>query len=189
MAHRRPPTRRSPSLSRLQRHIRQIGIGGPFRDTPHVRRRRSRALEYTLGPLLPGERESMRPSTLRVPSAQHEAIQQVITDSPWDWAESQGRPIDLMTDEAGGAPGILAIDEVPLVKLGTKSPGVRRQYSGVRGGVDNCQAPVDAVYLLPRDGLHRETVGWCFGIDLYLPRAVDGPTTRNVVGRTASHCR
>ncbi|MGI0151713.1 MAG: IS701 family transposase, partial [Thermoplasmata archaeon] len=28
-----------------------------------------------------------------------------------------------------------------------------------------------AVYLLPGNGLHRETLGWCFGMDLYLPRA------------------
>ena len=30
---------------------------------------------------------------------------------------------------------------------------------------------MDAVYLLPGNGLHRETLGWCFGLDLYLPKA------------------
>ncbi len=168
---RRLPTGKSPNLSRLQRHIQQIGIGGPFRDTPRDRRRRARALEYTLGLLLPGERKSMQPSALRIPDAQYEAIQHFITDSPWDWHESQARLIDLMTKEASGAEGLLVIDDVPLVKQGTKSPGVHRQYCGMSGGVGNCQALVDAVYLLPGDGLHRETLGWCFGIDLYLPKA------------------
>ena len=168
---RRLPTRKSPSLSRLQRHIQQIGIGGPFRDTPRDRHRRARALEYTLGLLLPGERKSMQPSALRIPDAQYEAIQHFITDSPWDWQESQARLIDLMAKEASGPEGLLAIDDVPLVKQGTKSPGVHRQYCGVIGGVGNCQALVDVVYLLPGDGLHRETLGWCFGIDLYLPKA------------------
>jgi SRSO17 transposase len=167
----RPPSRKSPSLSRLQTHIQQIGIGGPFRDTPRERRHRARALEYSLGLLLPGERKSMQPSAARVPAAQYERIQQFITDSPWDWRETQGRLIDLMVREASGSEGILAVDDVPLAKQGKKSPGVHRQYSGVRGGVDNCQALVDAVYLLPGDGPYRETRGWCFAMELYLPKA------------------
>lgn len=171
MAPRLSLAKRSPSLSRLQRHIQQIGVGGPFRDTPRERRRKARALEYTLGLLRPGERKSMQPSAPRVPDAQYEAIQHFITDSPWDWRESQARLIDLMAREAAGPGGLLVLDDVPLVKQGTKSPGVHRQYCGARGGVDNCQALVDAVYLLPGDGLHRETLGWCLGIDLYLPKA------------------
>ncbi len=88
----RPPPTNAPSLSRLQLYIQQIGIGGPFRDTPRERQRRAHALEYTLGLLLPGERKSMQPSTLRVPEARYEAIQHFITDSPWDWRETQDRP-------------------------------------------------------------------------------------------------
>lgn len=113
----------------------------------------------------------MQPSALRVPAAQYEAIQHFITDSPWDWGESQSRLIDLMAKEASGPDGLLVLDDVPLVKQGAKSPGVHRQYCGLTGGVANCQALVDAIYLLPGDGLHRETLGWCFGIDLYLPKA------------------
>lgn len=113
----------------------------------------------------------MQPSVARVPAAQYERIQQFITDSPWDWKETQGRLIDLMAREASGPDGILSVDDVPLAKQGKKSPGVHRQYSGVRGGVDNCQALVDAVYLLPRDGPYRETQGWCFAMELYLPKA------------------
>lgn len=173
----RPSLKKSPSLSRLQLHIQQIGIGGPFRDTPRERRRRARALEYTLGLLLPGERKSMQPSVTRVPDAQYEAIQNFITDSPWDWQKSQGRLIDLMGKEVSGPEGILAVDDVPLAKQGKKSPGVHRQYSGVRDGVDNCQALVDAVYLLPGNRPHRETLGWCFAMELYLPWAwTDDPT-------------
>ncbi len=166
-----PSPTKAPSLSRLQLHIQQISVGGPFRDTPRERRRRAHALEYTLGLLLPGERKSMQPSVARVPAAQYEAIQHFITDSPWNWRETQGRLIDLMAREASGPEGILAIDDVPLAKQGKKSPGVHRQYSGVRGGVDNCQALVDAVYLLPGDGPYRETQGWCFAMELYLPKA------------------
>lgn len=177
------PVKRSPSLSRLQRHIQQIGVGGPYRDSPRERRRRARALEYTLGLLLPGERKSMQPSALRVPDAQYEAIQYFITDSPWNWEETQARLIDVMGREASGPEGLLVIEDIPLLKQGTKSPGVHRQYCGLTGGVGNCQALVDAVYLLPGGGRHRETLGWCFGIDLYLPRAwIEDPERCQEVG-------
>lgn len=106
-----------------------------------------------------------------MPDVQYVPIQHFITDSPRDWRESQGRLIGLMAREATGPDGILVLDDVPLVKPGTKSPGVHRQYWGVRAGVDNCQSLVDAVHLLPGAGSHRDTLGWCFGIDLYLPKA------------------
>ena len=101
MDHPRPPTRKSPRLSRLPSHIQQIGIGGPFRDTPRERRRRARALEYPLGLLLPGERKSMQPAAARAPAAQYEAIQPFITDSPWDWPETHGRLLDRIIQELG----------------------------------------------------------------------------------------
>ncbi|HUZ79375.1 MAG TPA: IS701 family transposase [Thermoplasmata archaeon] len=167
----RPPLKKSPSLSRLQAHIQQIGIGGPFRDTPRERHRRALALQYTLGLLLPGERKSMQPTVDRVPEAQYEAIQNFITDSPWDWHETQDRLLEKMTRELGSPKGILIVDDVPLVKKGAKSPGVSRQYCGVTGGVDNCQALVDTFYLAPSEGRNREAVGFCFALDLYLPKA------------------
>ena len=126
----RPSPKKSPSLSRLQLHIQQIGIGGPFRDTPRERRRRARALEYTLGLLLPGERKSMQPSVTRVPDAQYEAIQNFITDSPWDWQESQGRLIDLMGKEVGGPEGILAVDDVSGTANLPESAGTWRPSFG-----------------------------------------------------------
>lgn len=159
------------TLSRLQTHVQRIGIGGRFRDTPRERRRRALALHYCQGLLFPGERKSMQPCTVRVPDAKYEAIQNFITDSPWDWAESQSRLIDLMKAEASGPRGLLVIDDVPFVKQGTKSPGVSKQYCGVRGSVDNCQAIVDTVYVLPQEGLHRETLCWCYALDLYLPKS------------------
>ncbi len=61
----------------------------------------------------------MPPWAARAPEARYEAIQNVITDSPWDWAESQSRRIEVMKGKIGGASGLRAIDDVPLVKRGT----------------------------------------------------------------------
>lgn len=62
-------------------------------------------------------------------------------------------------DEQGG----LVIDETGFLKKGTKSAGVRRQYSGTAGGIENCQIGVFLAYAtsLGRTFLDRE---------LYLPR-------------------
>ena len=166
----RPPSR-PPSLSRLQAHIQRIGIGGHFRDTPRERRERALALYYCQGLLFPGERKSMQPSAARVPEAKYEAIQNFITNSPWDWVKSQANLIDVMMEEASSKRGLLVIDDVPFPKQGSKSPGVSKQYSGVRGSVDNCQAVVDCAYILPRGTVNRESVGWCFAMDVYLPKS------------------
>lgn len=169
---RKSPSRgqKARTLSRLQLHIQRIGVGGVFHDTPRNRRHCALALHYTQGLLFPGERKSMQPCAARVPEAQYEAIQNFITNSPWDWAQTQSRLLDEMREAASGPEGLLIIDDVPLVKKGNKSPGVGRQYCGVLGKVDNCQALVDSVYVLPGEGAYREAVGWCFALDLYLPK-------------------
>ena len=149
----------------------KIGIGGFSRGTPRERRRRARALEYTLDLLLPGERKSMQPTAARVRSARYEAMQDFITDSPWDWRETRARLLEKMADGFAGADGQIVIDDVPLVKPATESPGVGRQYCGVTGDVRNCQVLVDAVHVRPRDGTNRGAAGFCFALGLYLPKA------------------
>jgi SRSO17 transposase len=63
----------------------------------------------------------------------------------------------------GDEDGVLVVDETGLLKKGTKSVGVRRQYSGTAGRVDNCQIGVFLAYATRRGRtlLDRE---------LYLPQ-------------------
>ena len=64
----------------------------------------------------------------------------------------------------GQEDAVLAIDESGVVKQGTKSAGVARQYCGASGKIDNCQigvflswqtaqghALIDRVLYLPRE--------------------------------------
>lgn len=113
----------------------------------------------------------MEPMSARVPEGDYEAIQHFITNSSWDWRASQEGLLRVMRDELSDASGLIVVDDVPLVKEGEKSPGVARQYCGVTGGVDNCQALVDAAYALPGKERNREALAWCYGMGLYLPRA------------------
>jgi SRSO17 transposase len=42
--------------------------------------------------------------------------------------------------------GVLVVDETGFVKKGTKSVGVKRQYSGTAGRIENCQIGVFLAY-------------------------------------------
>jgi SRSO17 transposase len=42
----------------------------------------------------------------------------------------------------GSGEGVLIIDETGFVKKGTESVGVKRQYTGTAGKVENCQVGV-----------------------------------------------
>jgi SRSO17 transposase len=68
----------------------------------------------------------------------------------------------------GDPRAVLIVDETGFLNQGTKSVGVKRQYSGTAGRIENCQIGVFLAYAAP-DGhvlLDRE---------LYLPAS--GPTT------------
>jgi len=46
----------------------------------------------------------------------------------------------------GDEPAVLVIDETGFLKQGDKSAGVKRQYSGTAGRVENCQVGVFLSY-------------------------------------------
>jgi SRSO17 transposase len=81
----------------------------------------------------------------RVPNADEQQLQQMLTDSPWE----HQAVIDQVALEAdqwlGGHPNsCLLIDESGFKKAGKHSVGVARQWCGRLGKVDNCQVGVFA---------------------------------------------
>jgi SRSO17 transposase len=63
-----------------------------------------------------------------------------------------------------GDPGaVLVVDETGVLKKGTTSVGVQRQYSGTAGKVDNCQLGVFLAYASPRGRAMIDR-------ELYLPK-------------------
>jgi len=50
-------------------------------------------------------------------------------------------------EHLGDAEGVLLVDESGFLKKGTKSVGVKRQYSGTGGRVENCQVGVFLAYV------------------------------------------
>ncbi|WP_257155981.1 IS701 family transposase [Streptomyces sp. Ru87] len=69
-----------------------------------------------------------------------------------------------IADKLGEADGILIVDDTGVVKKGTTSAGVQRQYSGTAGRTENCQIGVFTAYASARG---RALVDR----ELYLPKS------------------
>lgn len=73
-------------------------------------------------------------------------MQKFISQGCWDDRVVLGELRGHVTEVLGDDKGTLNIDETGFPKKGTKSVGVKRQYSGTLGRVDNCQIGVFANY-------------------------------------------
>lgn len=109
--------------------------------------------QYIQGQLLCQERGNMTNLAKVVPDSNHQSFQQFLSDSPWQdepvIERLQQQVTQLIGDPEQGA---LHIDESGFVKQGTHSVGVKRQYCGRLGKVDNCQV---GVFLGYTNGNHR----------------------------------
>ena len=77
-------------------------------------------------------------------------LQKFITQGVWDAGEVLGEVRAHVTEVLGDEKGTVNIDETGFPKKGKKSVGVKRQYSGTLGRVDNCQVGVFANYCSPQ---------------------------------------
>ena len=94
---------------------------------------------------------------------QPRSIQRVLDRSVWD-AQAACEALRAFVVETLGAPdGVLVVDETGFLKQGAKSVGVKRQYSGTAGRIENGQIGVFVAYTSRkgRAGLDRA---------LYLPQ-------------------
>ncbi len=62
----------------------------------------------------------------------------------------------------GDPQGVLVVDETGFLKKGSKSVGVKRQYSGTAGRIENCQIGVFLAYASSSGRVLLE-------LELYLP--------------------
>lgn len=138
------------------------------RPGPRQRRWQSLAENYILGLLLPGERKSMQPVAARA-DIDYEVLQQFITDAPWDPESVLDGILTQMRQQVSGPEGVIVLDDSANPKKGKLSPGVAKQYSGLRGDVDNVQVAVSGLYALPVGPSNADVVSWPLGMRLYLP--------------------
>src|SRR5690349_1939220 len=102
---------------------------------------RERAGWYLRGLMLDGRRKSIQPMAARLDGVVHEqALNHFVTNSPWPVEPVRARLAELV--EQAVVPVAWAMDDTGLLKCGTASPCVARQYTGTAGKVTNCQIAV-----------------------------------------------
>lgn len=122
---------------------------------------------YCTGLMLPLSRKSVEPMAARVDplhaSARHQSLHHFVAKAQWSDPELLRRVaqwvVPVMDFSAGGW---WIIDDTGFPKKGTHSVGVTRQYCGVLGKQDNCQAAVSISLACEEGSL---PVAW----QLYLP--------------------
>ena len=138
---------------------------------------KQQSLQYLQGILLEKGRGNMTNYAKQVPDTNNQVLQNFISDSPWDEKpvidQLQKEMIQLIGDKHNGS---LHIDESCFKKSGQNSVGVKRQYCGRLGKVDNCQV---GVFLGYTNGKHRTLIDE----RLYLPEDwADDPVRRSKCG-------
>jgi SRSO17 transposase len=105
------------------------------------------ALRYLQGQMLDLERKAIEPLAHAVEGGNVQALQQFISQSPWD-ADAVLVAHQACVGETLGDPesGVLILDGCDFPKQGTESVGVARQWCGALGKRANCQASVVACY-------------------------------------------
>jgi SRSO17 transposase len=78
---------------------------------------------------------------------ERQVIQDFIGTAPWDHCPLVEVLIGQVADRLGEPDGIIAFDPSSFPKRGTHSVGVKRQWCGHRGKVDNCQVGVFMGYV------------------------------------------
>jgi SRSO17 transposase len=131
---------------------------------------------YCTGLMLPLSRKSVEPMAARVDpmhaSARHQALHHFVAQAEWSDDEMLRRVCQWVVpkmDFTGG--GWWIIDDTGFPKKGRHSVGVARQYCGMLGKQDNCQAAVSVTLACAQGSL---PVAW----RLYLPGEWAGDPVR-----------
>lgn len=107
---------------------------------------RSRALRYLRALLLPVERKNGWQLAEAMGESRPKGTQEFLAEPGWDPDAVRDALREYVVESLGSPEGVLVVDETGFLKKGTRSVGVKRQYSGTAGRVENCQIGVFLAY-------------------------------------------
>jgi SRSO17 transposase len=107
---------------------------------------RARALRYLRALLSPVDRKNGWQLAEAMGEARPKGTQEFLAEPGWDPDAVQGALRAYVVESLGSPSGVLVVDETGFLKKGTRSAGVKRQYSGTAGRVENCQVGVFLAY-------------------------------------------
>ncbi|MEU5902577.1 MULTISPECIES: IS701 family transposase [unclassified Streptomyces] len=156
-------------VSRLRAAL-DLYVADVFASVPR-KDQRAKGGCYLRGLMLEGRRKSIQPMADRLPDGNMQALQQFVSQSPWDWTPVRRRIAERVCTVI--RPEVWVVDDVSFPKCGRESVGVARQYCGALGKRANCQVAVS---------VHAATDGASCPLEweLFLPQewALDPPRRR-----------
>jgi SRSO17 transposase len=111
-----------------------------------------------------------------------QGVQRLLNAAHWDADAVRDDLRSYVTEQLGTPDGVLVLDETGFLKKGTKSVGVKRQYSGTAGRVENCQVGVFLAYASERGRAFVDR-------ELYLPEEWAGDHERRAEAGVPSAVR
>ena len=119
-----------------------VEFHGRFAPLFYEKRQAHWAYKWLHGLLLDGVRKNAAKLARVVPGGNVQSMQQFVTDSPWDHRLLVRELQALVAENLADTEAVLVVDDTGFAKKGDKSVGVKRQYSGTLGKIDNCQIGV-----------------------------------------------
>lgn len=123
----------------------QARIAGRFRRA-EVRTRVRRYLEGLLSKV---ERKNGWQLAEQLGERGPQGVQRLLNAADWDTEAVRDDLRRYVVEQLGDPAGVLVVDETGFLKKGSKSVGVKRQYSGTAGRIENCQVGVFLAYATP----------------------------------------
>src|SRR5258707_3062394 len=107
---------------------------------------RRRTLAYLQGSLSHTERKTGWQLAEEAGERTPDGMQRLLNASRWDADAVRDDLVTYVREHLADPGAILVLDETGFLKKGTKSAGVKRQYSGTAGKRENCQLGVFVTY-------------------------------------------
>jgi SRSO17 transposase len=124
---------------------------------------RAQAYAYLQALISPIERKNGWQIAEHVGATTPDSVQRLLATAHWDADQVRNDLQTYVAEYLGHPDAVLVIDETGFLKKGTKSVGVKRQYSGTAGRIENCQIGVFLAYASPRGRTFLDR-------ELYLPQ-------------------
>ena len=107
---------------------------------------RRAAQQYLRGLLASVQRKNCWQMAEVVGEEDPQSLQRLLYSAQWDEDAVRDELLRFVIERFGDEAGIGVVDETGFLKKGEKSVGVKRQYSGTAGKVENCQIGVFLTY-------------------------------------------
>ena len=107
---------------------------------------REASRQYLRGLLAPVARKNCWQMAEALGQKNPQAMQRLLFGAEWDADAVRDELQAFVIERFGEADGIGIVDETGFLKKGTKSVGVKRQYCGTAGKIENCQIGVFLTY-------------------------------------------